>query len=82
MADYLWNMASKKTAVRKGAKPSAEGKAMDRAFKLATKKALKEAFKVRRTIMIERDGWLVMVNKAGKVVRRVKRLSKPEVAGA
>lgn len=55
---------------------------MDRAFKLATKKALKEAFKVRRTIMIERDGWLVMVNKAGKVVRRVKRLSKPEVAGA
>ena len=67
-------MASKKPTVRKKSEPSAEGKAMDRAFKRATKKAVGEAFKVRKTIMVQRDGWLVMVNKAGKVVRRVKQL--------
>ncbi len=49
---------------------------MNLAFKKATKRAMEEAFKVRKTIMIEKDGWLVMVNKAGKVVKRVKKLPK------
>ncbi len=47
---------------------------MDLAIKKAAKRAVKAAFDVRKTIMVERDGWLVMVNKAGKVVRKVKRL--------
>lgn len=47
---------------------------MNKIFQQATRKAMREAFKVRKTIMIEKDGWLVMVNKAGRVVRRVKKL--------
>lgn len=60
----------------KDTKPSDEGKAMDAAFKKATRRALAEAFKVRKTVMVERDGWLVMVDKEGKVRRRVKQLPK------
>jgi len=56
-------------------KASAEGDAMAKAFKLATARAKREAFQVRKTIMVERDGWLVMINKAGKIVKRVKRLT-------
>lgn len=55
---------------------SAEGKAMDAAFKKATARALKKAFKVRKTVMVERDGWLVMVDKEGRIRRRVKQLPK------
>jgi hypothetical protein len=47
---------------------------MDAAFKKAAKQAKAMAFTVRKTIMVERDGWLVMVNKAGKVTKRVQRL--------
>ena len=54
---------------------SKEGLLMDKVFKKATKRAREEAFKVRRTIMIEKDGWLVMVNKSGRVTRRVKKLA-------
>ena len=49
---------------------------MNVAFKKATKKAARQAFAVRKTIMIEKNGWLVMVNKAGKVVKRVKELER------
>lgn len=49
---------------------------MNEAFRQATKRARVEAFKVRKTIMIEKDGWLVMVDKTGKVVKRVKELPK------
>ena len=66
-------MARKKTTTVTE-KPSTEGDAMDKAFKLATARARREAFEVRKTIMVERDGWLVMINKSGKVVKRVKRL--------
>lgn len=55
---------------------SAEGKAMDAAFKEATARALEKAFKVRKTVMVERDGWLVMVDKEGRIRRRVKQLPK------
>jgi len=55
-------------------KPSAEGEAMAKAFKTAMKRAERLAFSVRKTIMVEKDGWLVMVNKEGKVIERVKKL--------
>ncbi|MFN6178276.1 MAG: hypothetical protein ACK46G_12150 [Flavobacteriales bacterium] len=53
---------------------SAEGKAMNRAFKTATKRASKQAFAKRKTILVEKDGWLVRVRKDGRVWRRVKQL--------
>lgn len=55
---------------------------MNVAFKKATKKAARQAFAVRKTIMIEKDGWLVMVNKEGQVVKRVKRLERLVVPAA
>lgn len=68
--------------ISKDTKPSDEGKAMDAAFKKATRRALAEAFKVRKTVMVERDGWLVMVDKEGKVRRRVKQLPKLVIPAA
>ncbi|HPF91821.1 MAG TPA: hypothetical protein PLL57_14265 [Flavobacteriales bacterium] len=47
---------------------------MAKAFKTAMKRAERLAFSVRKTIMVEKDGWLVMVNKEGKVIERVKKL--------
>lgn len=58
---------------------SAEGKAMDAAFRKATRRAQAKAFEVRKTILVERDGWLVMVDKGGKVHKRVKQLPKLEI---
>lgn len=67
-------MATKKRVLRTRRKPTAEGQAMDAAFKKAAKQAKAKAFTVRKTIMVERDGWLVMVNKAGRVIKRIQRL--------
>lgn len=67
-------MSAKKTTIITRKKPSAEGEAMDKAFKTAMRRAERQAFTVRKTIMVERDGWLVMVNKEGKVVKKVKKL--------
>ena len=75
-------MLSKKAVVKTRPKFSAEGEAMNTAFKKATKRAAREAFTVRKTIMIEKDGWLVMVNKDGKVVRKVKRLERIKLPAA
>jgi len=69
-------MATKRSKVTIRKKPSAEGEAMNKAFKKATKRAAEEAFTVRKTIMVEKDGWLVMVDKNGTVKRRVKRLER------
>lgn len=68
-------MAKRSTNVRKKTRPSAEGLALSEAFMKATKRAKEQAFKVRTTIMVEKDGWLVMVNKAGRVIRKVKPVS-------
>ena len=78
---YFWDMAGRASTTSMK-KTSAEGQAMNEAFKRATKRAMTEAFKVRKTIMIQKDGWLVMVNKAGKVVKRVKKLPALELPAA
>jgi peroxiredoxin len=67
-------MPEKKSRIITRKKPSAEGEAMAKAFKTAMKKAERLAFTVRKTIMVEKDGWLVMVNKEGKVMKKVKKL--------
>lgn len=72
--------AVKKIKIRR--KPTAEGKAMDATFKKATERAQKKAFQVRKTILMEKDGWLVMVDKNGKVRKRVKRLPKLVIPAA
>lgn len=69
---HLGTMAKRTTFTRRKPRPSAEGLVMSEAFTEATKRAKAKAFKVRTTIMVEKDGWLVMVNKAGRVVRKVK----------
>jgi|GEM_PF-1652046 len=58
---------------------TAEGKAMNAAFKKATKKARKDAFAVRQTLMVEKNGWLVLIDRTGKVVKRVKQLEQVRV---
>ncbi|MBL0127523.1 MAG: hypothetical protein IPP83_08685 [Flavobacteriales bacterium] len=75
-------MANGKEKIIIREKLSVEGEAMDTTFKKATAKAARRAFAVRKTIMIEKDGWLVMVNKAGKVIKRVKRLDAVKVPAA
>lgn len=55
---------------------------MNAAFKQAVKKAKHKAFSVRKTIMVEKNGWLVMVNKDGKVVRKVKNLESLQLIQA
>lgn len=47
---------------------------MSRNFKEATDAARKAAFKNRKTVLTERDGWLVRIKKDGSVWRRVKRV--------
>ena len=55
---------------------------MNAAFRKATKRAAKAAFTVRKTILIEKDGWLMMINKEGKVVRKVERLEPIKLPAA
>lgn len=71
---YLWNMTTKAPRISKRKGPTKEGAAMDKAFKQATAKAREEAFKVRKTILTERDGWLVLIKKDGTIWRRVKQV--------
>lgn len=72
-------MASNQKRIKTREEFSPEGKAMNSAFKKATKKASKEAFSIRSTILVEKDGWLVRINKAGKVVKKIKQLEKVAV---
>lgn len=63
-----------KVKVVKREKPTAEGTAIQRAATAATRSARAKAFTVRKTILAEKDGWLVLVRKDGTVFRRVKKL--------
>ena len=67
-------MASKRTRITTTRKISKEGEQMDEALKKATKLAVKKAFSLRGTILVEKDGWLVYVNAKGEVKRKVRRL--------
>lgn len=67
-------MSDKIQTVRIIERISKEGEAMNKAFKVATRLAAKKAFAVRKTILVEQDGWLVRVRKDGRVWRKVKKL--------
>jgi|JI10StandDraft_1071094.scaffolds.fasta_scaffold09965_12 hypothetical protein len=72
-------MTKAKEKITISRKLSAEGEAMNMAFKKATKRATSEAFTVRKTILVERGGWLVRVRQDGRVWRRVKKLQPVEI---
>jgi hypothetical protein len=44
--------------------------------KRATSRASKKAFAKVKSQLIERDGWLVRIDKAGKIIQRVARIKK------
>lgn len=44
---------------------------------MATKAASKSAFEVVDTLLVVRDGWLVKVDKTGKVTKKVRRIQLP-----
>lgn len=56
-------------------KPTAEGTATQTAAQAATRSARNKAFTVRKTILAEKDGWLVLIRKDGTIYRRVKKLT-------
>ena len=70
---YIWTMTVEFLFTHE---LSEEGKAMNKAFKTATRRAAERAFAKRKTILVEKDGWLVRVRKDGSVWRRVKRLQR------
>ncbi len=54
---------------------------MDAALKKAARKAVKEAFRLRDAILVERDGWLMYVDAKGvkrRKVRRIKPVQSPD----
>lgn len=61
-------------------RPTKDVLVMDRLFKKATARAQKSAFSVRGAIMIQKDGWLAMVDKNGNVVQWVMELKRSKPA--
>lgn len=47
---------------------------MNAALKKATRKATKEAFSLRKTLLVEKDGWLVYVNAKGQIRKRLRKV--------
>ncbi len=73
-------MATKSSTARprkKAVKAPLTSKALRRASVAATKAASKAAFAVVDTLLVVQDGWLVRVDKNGKVTKRVKKIELP-----
>lgn len=72
----------KATSTSKKARPKAAltAKVLKRASKAATTAASKRAFSMVDELLVVKDGWLVEVNRSGKVLRQVRRIPLPKVA--
>lgn len=73
-------MASKSTTVRtprKATKAPLTSKTLRRVAVKATKSASRSAFDHVDELLVVKEGWLVKVDKSGKVTRRVKRIKLP-----
>jgi len=73
-------MATKSTRARtngEARKAPLTSKALRRASSAATQAASEAAFKVVDTLLVVQDGWLVRVDKNGRVRKRVKRIALP-----
>lgn len=64
-------------AKKKMTKAPLTSKALRKASVLATEAASKAAFEVVETLLVVQDGWLVKVDKDGKVRRKVRRIQLP-----
>lgn len=73
-------MPTKNNGARKRTgKAPLTSKALRKASAVATEAASKAAFEVVETLLVVQDGWLVKVDKDGKVRRKVKRIQMPAV---
>lgn len=73
-------MASKTTTARtsrKAAKAPLTSKILRRVSATATKSASRSAFDHVDELLVVKEGWLVKVDKSGKVTKRVKRIKLP-----
>jgi hypothetical protein len=73
-------MPSKNTAPRtsrKAAKAPLTSKTLRRVSASATKSASRSAFDHVEELLVVKEGWLVKVDKTGKVTKRVKRIKLP-----
>lgn len=67
-------MTKRKDVITERKTPTKEGEAMNTAFKKAVRRASKEAFALRGTVLTEKDGWLVYINAKGEVTKKVRKL--------
>lgn len=73
-------MATKRTTVRttrKTAKAPLTSKTLRRVSATATKSASRSAFDHVDELLVVKEGWLVKVDKSGKVTKKVKRIELP-----
>jgi hypothetical protein len=73
-------MATKRTTVsttRKTAKAPLTSKTLRRVSATATRSASRSAFDHVDELLVVKEGWLVKVDKSGKVTKRVKRIKLP-----
>ncbi|MBL7982043.1 MAG: hypothetical protein JNL52_09560 [Flavobacteriales bacterium] len=73
-------MATKRTTVRttrRTAKAPLTSKTLRRVSATATKSASRSAFDHVDELLVVKEGWLVKVDKSGKVTKRVKRIKLP-----
>jgi hypothetical protein len=71
---------AKTTSKKVRPKAALTAKVLKRASKAATTAASKRAFSKVDQLLVVKDGWLVEVDKSGKVLKRVRRIPLPKVA--
>ena len=74
---YLYPMATKSTSARSPRKAPLTSKTLRRVSETATKSASRSAFDEVDELLVVKEGWLVKVDKSGKVMKRVKRIKLP-----
>lgn len=74
---YLWNMAVKKEKQKATPKAPLTTKVLRRVSAEATRKASRKAFDSVAELLVVRGGWLIKVDKSGKVTKHVRKIPLP-----
>lgn len=77
---YLYHMATKDSSTRetrKVTKAPLTSKTLRRASMAATKAASRSAFEEVDELLVVKEGWLVKVDRTGKVTKRVRKIQLP-----
>lgn len=74
---YIWNMAVKKEKQKATPKAPLTTKVLRRVSAEATRKASRKAFDSVAELLVVRGGWLVKVDKTGKVTKHVRKIPLP-----